>query len=245
MKSIVLFNNLCVSNNRLKLTLLKDTIVSYGITLEFLQKEYVENSKSVEELSKIIGCSKHTIYLYINRFNLNKNKNEKLLDTIMSKKFGKLTPIKLGQKRKEKTTIDCICDCGHTKNVTLGALVGGYVKSCGCLKPKLNGKFTNSLFSKIKDRANKKNINFDITFDYLVNLYEKQKGICALSGLSITFMSSYQNYESNTASLDRIDSTIGYIEGNVQWVHKHINSMKWALSQEYFIKLCKTIAEYN
>lgn len=26
---------------------------------------------------------------------------------------------------------------------------------------------------------------------------------------------------------DRIDPNKGYIIGNVQWVHKHINMMKW------------------
>lgn len=49
--------------------------------------------------------------------------------------------------------------------------------------------------------------------------------------------------EEGTASLDRIDSSRGYVEGNVQWVHKDVNFMKQALSQERFVELCTLVAE--
>jgi hypothetical protein len=43
-------------------------------------------------------------------------------------------------------------------------------------------------------------------------------------------------------SLDRIDSSLGYIEGNVQWIYKEIQFMKRVLSQEDFIGWCEKIA---
>ncbi len=46
-----------------------------------------------------------------------------------------------------------------------------------------------------------------------------------------------------SASLDRIDSSLGYIEENVQWVHKDVNMMKRIYDNNYFIKMCKLIAE--
>jgi hypothetical protein len=49
----------------------------------------------------------------------------------------------------------------------------------------------------------------------------------------------------STASIDRIDSSKGYEEGNIQWVHKHVNFMKRTYSQDYFIDMCKKIAEHN
>ena len=52
-------------------------------------------------------------------------------------------------------------------------------------------------------------------------------------------------YKKISASLDRIDNNIGYIEGNVQWVHKWINVMKGAMSNECFIFLCNKVAENN
>jgi hypothetical protein len=47
------------------------------------------------------------------------------------------------------------------------------------------------------------------------------------------------------ASLDRIDSSIGYVEGNVAWVYKPINIMKQTLNSAEFIDLCKKIANHN
>jgi len=43
-------------------------------------------------------------------------------------------------------------------------------------------------------------------------------------------------------SLDRIDSGLGYDLGNIQWVHKNVNQMKWTLSQAAFIEICLAVA---
>jgi hypothetical protein len=48
-----------------------------------------------------------------------------------------------------------------------------------------------------------------------------------------------------TASADRIDSSRGYVEGNVQWVHKWINLMKLDHSQHDFISYCAAVAIHN
>lgn len=45
-----------------------------------------------------------------------------------------------------------------------------------------------------------------------------------------------------SASLDRIDSNQGYIEGNVRWVLKDINMIKGAYDNEYFVRLCNLVA---
>jgi hypothetical protein len=45
--------------------------------------------------------------------------------------------------------------------------------------------------------------------------------------------------------LDRIDSSKGYIVGNVQWVHKHVNVMKNIFSQEMFIFICNQVSKNN
>ena len=46
-----------------------------------------------------------------------------------------------------------------------------------------------------------------------------------------------------TASVDRIDSSKGYIADNIQILHKDINVMKWDFTQDYFLHLCYLI--YN
>lgn len=48
-----------------------------------------------------------------------------------------------------------------------------------------------------------------------------------------------------TASLDRIDSTKGYIKDNIQWIHKDIQRLKLNFSQTKLIELCQLIIDYN
>ena len=75
-----------------------------------------------------------------------------------------------------------------------------------------------------------RNLQFKITIEHAWDLFLKQERKCALSNEFLFFASGPQQ----TASLDRIDSSLGYIEGNVQWVHKDLNMMKNKLSDEDF-----------
>jgi hypothetical protein len=82
----------------------------------------------------------------------------------------------------------------------------------------------------------------------LEKLFEKQNRKCALSNMKIRLSRNtchkYSTYEEQTASLDRINNNQGYIESNVQWVHKHINRMKWQHDIENFVNLCKKVVEH-
>ncbi len=101
------------------------------------------------------------------------------------------------------------------------------------------------LWGSIESAARKRNLDFSISIQNIWKIYESQNGLCNLSGLPIIFVIISKNKKDQTASLDRIDSSKGYIEGNVQWVHKDINRMKWNLPQDKFIEYCKLITENN
>ncbi len=130
------------------------------------------------------------------------------------------------------------CKCGKEGLRSAQHLVNGKVSSCkSCASLKL--PFEKSYFNKIKRRAKNINVDFDITLEYIVNIFD---GKCSLSGEKIEFAKHWKKKENQTASLDRIDNTKGYIVGNVQWVHKDVNFMKRTLNQERFLELCKKIA---
>ena len=95
-----------------------------------------------------------------------------------------------------------------------------------------------------KHRGRKSELTFNISVEYLNNLYEEQNHICALSGISLEPDLNLTMQQQNM-SIDRINSNIGYEEGNIQWVDKRINMMKGSLSNEEFIELCIKVAEYN
>ena len=96
-------------------------------------------------------------------------------------------------------------------------------------------------FSNYFERSGKRR-NGSISIEYIYNLWIKQNKRCALSGVNIGFYDDKQG-ETHTASIDRIDSSIGYHDGNVQLVNKHVNIMKNRYDQNYFISMCKLIAE--
>lgn len=84
-------------------------------------------------------------------------------------------------------------------------------------------------------------IEWTLTYDYLDKVWEGQSGTCAYTGWPLVFGTCSTE---QTASLDRIDSSKGYVPGNVQFVHKDINLMKWSLSEQRFLSLCQAVVNY-
>ncbi len=170
--------------------------------------------------------------------------------SLENKKFGKLFVSKLAYKKNNTTYWHCDCDCGKKVIIKRAHLADGRIRSCGCIrkgKESSNwigcGDISGSAFGKIKNIAKRRNIEFDITIDYVWDLFVKQKGKCALSGVDICFSNS--DLITKTASLDRIDSTKGYVFKNVQWVHKEVNFMKQQLDQDVFIDFCNKITKHQ
>lgn len=106
------------------------------------------------------------------------------------------------------------------------------------------GDIHKSYIYLLKNRAKIKNLEFDLDGEYLWSLFIKQNRKCALSGITLVFPKAWgaKSKTKITASLDRIDSKLGYVKGNVQWVHKTINMMKMDMTDQDFIYLCKQVA---
>lgn len=89
-------------------------------------------------------------------------------------------------------------------------------------------------------RSKEKNIYNDLTLDYLMYLWEKQDGKCALTGMQMTYK-FYEGRVNTNLSVDRIDSAKGYSKDNVQLVCMAANQMKNDLSMEEFINMCASV----
>jgi hypothetical protein len=101
-----------------------------------------------------------------------------------------------------------------------------------------------TVFNKIKNQAKEREIKFTITMKYIGDLFEQQGGKCIYSGQDLT-LKKHTKDNSQTASLDRKDSSKGYIKGNVQWIHKDINRLKNTFQEKEFIELCYQIVDHN
>lgn len=97
-----------------------------------------------------------------------------------------------------------------------------------------------SWFNKFKLSAELRDLDFNLTPEYLWQLFVEQDFKCALTGWPIGWA---EVGNIHTASIDRIDSSKGYIQGNVQLLHKDVNMAKQQYSQDYFIEMCKAIAD--
>lgn len=165
------------------------------------------------------------------------------------KKFGKLTIHSIDWN---KSRAFCKCDCGKSKSINLHSVTSGHTKSCGCgmyqyqkgplsYKCKGYGEILGRKWSGIKSNAKNRHIPFTVSIKDAWNQFLKQNRQCAYSGKELYFRRSSYDYDYDTASLDRINSSKGYVEGNVQWIHKTINEIKWDLSSERFLELCRLI----
>lgn len=172
--------------------------------------------------------------------------------SLIGKRFRKLVVIDSAGKDNGTTYWVCKCDCGKIVIVRRGHLTEkNGTRSCGCSRRGKNsshwtgyGDISGGFYHKIQEGAKKRGIKFAVGIKYLWKLFQEQEGRCALSGESLeipTDSMAWRSQSKRTASLDRIDSTGGYVRGNVQWVHKDINMMKYKLSQDYFILMCEKV----
>lgn len=151
----------------------------------------------------------------------------------------------------------CECVCGNYVVAREDRIALNITRSCGCKSlSRKNGSdhhlwkgcggLDGSYMSMVKNNANTRGHEFNITAEYAWNLFIQQDHRCAMSGRVITITTRRQKALGleQTASIDRIDSSKGYVEGNVWWVHKDINFMKQEYPLDYFVGLCKDIVNH-
>tara|TARA_Y100000310_G_scaffold28972_1_gene27544 strand:- start:636 stop:1178 length:543 start_codon:yes stop_codon:yes gene_type:complete len=89
--------------------------------------------------------------------------------------------------------------------------------------------------NRVKDRGRE----VDVDKEYLKEVFEAQKGVCVYSGVKLEQPLSYTRQSPvtktshlTTASVDRIDSSKGYIKGNVQFISIVCNHAKNGMSDK-------------
>ena len=87
-----------------------------------------------------------------------------------------------------------------------------------------------------------------ITFKDFMEAWATQKKkyglICPISGQQMTYLQGLGNLETNI-SIDRIDSSLDYIKGNIQFICRRINTMKHNESLGSLIFWSRAIVEQN
>ena len=220
-------------------------------TKEYLLKEHKEKDRSLREIAKEHGCTLGCITRYMRKFEIEANDP---FYALAGHKIEMLTVFDMAYTKDGSSYWNVKCDCGNTKVVKGASLVRRAIVSCGCWNKEKCwegvGDLSKTYWRRLVKHATERGLAFEIDIHHAWKIFESQKGKCALSNESIvldrSYSDSYKKTETKqTASLDRIDSTKGYIQGNVQWVHKRINSMKSNLTDGDFIEWCKKVANHN
>lgn len=175
-------------------------------------------------------------------------------------RLARRTKIEVGQSYKGWTVIGGAeningqlryksrCACGYERYLTASALMTNTrwfkCKHCATLESidtitVKNGKIGDLKLSKInsiKSKALLRKIEFNLSAEYLWSLYLSQEKRCAITGDNLPNIQK--------ASLDRIDSKIGYVEGNVQWVTSQANKCKHVLSMSELYEFAQKVLNH-
>lgn len=175
---------------------------------------------------------------------------------LTGQRFGALEVLRV-VKKDNISRCECKCECGNLKLVGAGDLRYGHSTSCGChihSAKKISrggfGEISGNVWRRIVDNAKTRKgakSEFSVTIEEVWEIFLKQNRKCALSGISLYFPKNSKEYHSSmrTASLDRIDSSKGYLPGNVQRLHKDVNRLKNDFPQDQFLELCKQIVDHQ
>ena len=177
---------------------------------------------------------------------------------LIGKRFGKLVVKAKSNQRGNVGQIKwvCECDCGNIHIVTGESIRSGKSKSCGCLKRIAYNKLENrgvAIFkhlykSTIEKRSKKRGWNSFILFSEFMFLSTQPCYYCGLSPSNFaTDRMGGKGYKKVSdvsivySGIDRIDSSIGYVSGNVVPCCKHCNVAKNTMTQSQFREWIKNV----
>lgn len=226
------------------------------LSKEWIYEQHVTLGKSCRKIAAELGCDKKCISQRLKDFDIKcLSKPGMPISKLVGKKFDMLLVISYEGRDKtgKNHTWKCICDCGKETTVIQKSLTTRHTTSCGCkryrrpARNKCVGGLMGQVWGNIFGAAKRRGFEFSITQEYAWKLFVEQGRRCALTGKTITLPNNTNEFMSrkHTASLDRIDSSKGYIDGNVQWVSKNANLIKMDFQQDEFLDTCDDISDFN
>lgn len=95
-----------------------------------------------------------------------------------------------------------------------------------------------------RNACNIQSIRYELTPEYLKNMWDEQDGKCAALGLDIDLLAPRKS--DHKATIDRIVPSMGYTQGNVKWVSLLANRVKTNCTDpEVFIKVAEYVRNCN
>lgn len=99
------------------------------------------------------------------------------------------------------------------------------------------------VYNNIQNTSYKRKYEFNITIDYLYELWDKQDGKCYYT--LVEMINSAGNRIPNQVSVDRIDSSKGYVKDNIALCCQSINYAKSNYNEEIFRDFLNKVKSIN
>ena len=175
---------------------------------------------------------------------------------MIGKKFGRLVVVSevIGRKSPSGFVLyNCTCECGEVCEKIGAALRTGKTQSCGCYhkeRVKYVGLSTRKsdwgerrVYKMIEQSAKKRGLDFTLSREYINELIKMNCYYCSSKPNNIfknrDTIEPRPDYYYN--GIDRIDSSVGYIKGNVRPSCFICNKMKSNYSEDVFLRHIKSI----
>lgn len=178
----------------------------------------------------------------------------KIRNDISGQKFNKLLVIEpVKRKKSERTKYRCQCDCGNETIVDGSKIKNNHTKSCGCLYKEVDYGFNklnpgeanrNSLIYNYKHNAKVKGINFKISDEEMIELFESNCHYCGDKPNNvINKKNSNGEYRFNGIDRKDNDKNLGYITENVVSCCSRCNFLKNKMNYYEFLEWIKVVYE--
>lgn len=153
--------------------------------------------------------------------------------------FGRLKAIRpTGEKYSNGSIIwEYLCECGNTYYAPAGRAFNGRLKSCGCLSAEIASKThllsperaaTVAMLNQMRNKNSKLGVRFDISEELVERLIQQPCIYCGVE-FSKEYVRHSKVFNSEKVYLngiDRVDSSLGYLDENIVPCCKICNSAK-------------------
>jgi hypothetical protein len=161
-------------------------------------------------------------------------------------RFHRLVVLRQSEERKSnRVTFLCLCDCGTEILVAGNALVEGITQSCGCYRRDRSAQphgvaAFNNVYGEYRRGAQGRGFTFDLTEDTFRSLTQQPCHYCG--GLPSTVSKKSPRGDFIYNGIDRVDNTQGYTLANCLPCCQRCNVAKGTLTYNDFIAMARAIA---
>ena len=161
----------------------------------------------------------------------------RMFDDLTGNKFGKLTVSQRLCAINGHSFYSCKCDCGSKIDLFGFQLKHTKINSCGCAGKKhccpefTVEKVQNSIFGLAKLSSKRRSLSFSLSFPEFISLCEQPCHYCGLPPDRLIQIDKHGNGWVH-GGIDRKDSSMGYVPGNVVPCCETCNVMKAELTTE-------------